>query len=65
MTRKAFGKIMSGLGEARAFARGEPVKGLRVHRRKAVIGEVTAVRLKADLTRQAFAKLLGVVQKLN
>lgn len=59
MTRSAFNKIMAGLKEARAFAQGKPVTGLRVHRRKVVKSEVAAVRLKTGLTQNEFAKLLG------
>lgn len=59
MKRMAFDKILSGLEEARSYARGKPVKGLRVHRRKAASSEVAAVRLRAGLTQQEFAKLLG------
>jgi putative transcriptional regulator len=59
MTRKAFDKIMTGLNEAGAFARGETVRGLRVHRRRIVSNEVAEIRLKVGLTQPQFAELLG------
>lgn len=56
---KAFVKIMAGLGEARSFAAGKPVAGLRVHGRSIESSEVAAVRLKVGLTQAEFANLLG------
>lgn len=59
MTKKAFDKIMSGLNDARAFARGKPTKGTKVHRVEIGRRDVAAVRLNAGLTQQQFAELLG------
>lgn len=56
---KAFEKVSAGLAQARAFARGEAVDGLQVHRREAIRSEAAAVRLKTGLTQAQFAELLG------
>jgi putative transcriptional regulator len=56
---KAFDKILAGLDEARRYARGEPVTGLKVHERSILKTEVAAVRLNAGLTQVQFADVLG------
>jgi putative transcriptional regulator len=56
---KAFDKILAGLNEARQYARGEPVNGLKAHERSILKTEVAAVRLKAGLTQVQFADVLG------
>jgi putative transcriptional regulator len=56
---KAFDKILAGLDEARQFARGEPVNGLKAHERSILKTEDAAVRQKAGLTQVQFADVLG------
>jgi putative transcriptional regulator len=56
---KAFDKISAGLAEARAFAQGKKVKGLKLHTREIAHRDVAAVRLKARLTQEQFAELIG------
>jgi putative transcriptional regulator len=56
---KAFDKILAGLNEARQYAGGEPVNGLKAHERSILNTEVAAVRLKAGLTQVQFADVLG------
>jgi putative transcriptional regulator len=59
MTKKAFDKILAGLSDARAFARGKSAKGTKVHRIEIGSRDVAAVRLNAGLTQVQFADLLG------
>jgi putative transcriptional regulator len=59
MGSKAFEKILVGLNQARAYARGEHVPGLRVHKVKVKRNEIAAVRLREGLTQAQFAELLG------
>jgi putative transcriptional regulator len=56
---KAFDRISAGLGEARAFAQGKKVKGLKLHTREIANHDVAAVRLKVGLTQEQFAELIG------
>ena len=56
---KAFDKILAGLNEARSFAQGKPVEGLKLHKREIGRSEVAAVRMKSGLTQSQFAELLG------
>ncbi len=56
---KAFDKILAGLNEARQYAQGKTVEGLKVHERSILNTEVAAVRLKAGLTQVQFADVLG------
>jgi hypothetical protein len=57
---KAFEKISAGLAEARAFAQGKKVKGLRLHTREIANRDVAAVRLKAGLTQEQFAESMAL-----
>jgi len=59
MKSKAFGKLVQGLQEASAHARGEKVPGMRVHRVKVKRNEVAELRLREALTQAQFAELLG------
>jgi putative transcriptional regulator len=59
MSKTAFEKIMKGLTEARSFAQGKPVKGLKHHARSIARNEVVAVRLNVGLTQAQFAELVG------
>jgi putative transcriptional regulator len=58
MTSKAADRIMEGLGEALAHAKGEVVPGLVVHVPGAV--DVVAVRRRTGMTQAAFAGRIGV-----
>ncbi len=59
MERKAFDKILNGLNEARSFARGEKVKGLKVHHVDIQRTEIAGLRVREGLTQSQFAELLG------
>jgi putative transcriptional regulator len=53
-----FEALMKGVDEARRWARGEPVPGLRVH---SPPGEdVAAIRKRTGLSQPAFARQIGV-----
>lgn len=53
-----FEGLMSSLGEAGAYARGEQVQGLRIHVPAQV--DVAAVRARTKLSQVAFARRIGV-----
>lgn len=53
-----FDGLMQGLKEARAFARGRKVKGLRVNVPETV--DVTAIRKTTGLTQSEFSNQIGV-----
>jgi len=55
---KAADRIMQGLREAAAHARGEKVPGLRLHIPRAV--DVSAVRRRTGLSQVAFSQQIGV-----
>jgi putative transcriptional regulator len=55
---KAAERIMQGLREAAAHARGERVPGLRLHVPKTI--DVSAIRRKTGLSQQAFSARIGV-----
>jgi len=55
---KAAARIMQGLREAAAHARGKKVPGLRLHVPQTV--DVTAIRRKTGLSQQAFSARIGV-----
>jgi putative transcriptional regulator len=55
---KAAEKIMQGLREAAAHARGEKVPGLKVHVPKKI--DVYAIRRKTGLSQAAFSSRIGV-----
>jgi putative transcriptional regulator len=59
MARKAFEKILRGLNEARAHARGEEVPGLKMHKVDVQRTEIAGLRLREGLTQAQFATLLG------
>ena len=56
--KKAADRIMQGLREAVAHARGEKVPGLRLHIPRAV--DVSAVRRRTGLSQAAFSCRIGV-----
>lgn len=58
MTKKAFDRIMEGLGEALAHASGKQTPGLIIHLPETV--DVTAIRKKTGLSQTAFAGKIGV-----
>lgn len=58
MTDDAFGRIMTGLNEALAHARGEKVPGLRVHVPDTI--DVKAIRRHTGLSQAAFSARIGV-----
>jgi putative transcriptional regulator len=53
-----FDGLMESLEQGRAFARGEPVEGLRVHAERPI--DIPAVRRRAGLTQAEFARQIGV-----
>ena len=53
-----FESMMASVAEARSFARGEQVPGLRVHHFPAI--DITAIRKKAGATQDGFARQIGV-----
>ncbi len=57
MSSKAFEKILKGLNEARSYAQGARVAGLKAHQVKP--NEIAALRLRDGLTQAQFADLLG------
>jgi putative transcriptional regulator len=58
MNDEDFEGLMASVSEARAFARGEAVAGLRVHHFLAI--DITAIRKKAGATQDGFARQIGV-----
>lgn len=58
MNRKDFDGLMTGLRQARAFAQGKPVPGIKVHLRRRV--DVSAIRARTGLSQEAFARRIGV-----
>ncbi len=58
MNKKDFDGLMRGLGEARAYAKGKPVPGTKVHLRHRV--DVSAIRARTGLSQEAFARRIGV-----
>ncbi len=58
MKDEDFEGLMASLAEARAFARGEQVDGLRVHHFPAI--DIAAIRKKAGATQDGFARQIGV-----
>ena len=59
MKKKDFQKLIDGINQARAHARGEQVPGLRVHRIEVKRNEIANLRLREGLTQSQFAELLG------
>jgi putative transcriptional regulator len=55
--KRAFDRVMEGLGQALSHARGEDVPGLLVHVPSV---DVAAIRGKTRLSQQAFASRIGV-----
>lgn len=53
-----FKGLMQSLQEARAYAQGKPVLGIKVHTPSGV--DVVAIRRKAGLSQMAFSKQIGV-----
>ena len=53
-----FEGLMASLAEARAYARGEAVPGLRVHHIPAI--DIAAIRKKTGATQDIFARQIGV-----
>ena len=56
--KKAADRIMQGLREAAAHARGDSVSGLKLHIPRAI--DVSAVRRKTGLSQTAFSQRIGV-----
>jgi putative transcriptional regulator len=57
--KEHFEQLLESMDQARRYARGEHVPGLRVHHVKVDRNAVAAIRLKTNLTQGDFAKLLG------
>ncbi len=57
---KAYESIKRGLEEALAYAKGEDVPGIRVHRIAVKTPDVAAIRKKAGLSQTQFARSIGV-----
>lgn len=58
MKKADFDGLMQGLGEARAYARGKKLAGLKVHIPQHI--DVAAIRATTGLTQSAFASHIGV-----
>ncbi len=58
MKDEDFDGLMASLAEARAFARGEAVPGLRIHHFPAI--DIAAIRKKTGETQDGFARQIGV-----
>lgn len=58
MKDEDFDELMASMAEARAFARGEAVPGLRVHHFPAI--DIVAIRKKSGATQDGFARQIGV-----
>lgn len=58
MKDKDFDGLMESIGQARAFARGEAVEGLRAHVERPL--DIAAVRKRAGLTQVEFSRQIGV-----
>ena len=69
MDGKDFGKLIAGLEDALAYAKGRKSPGARAHRVKVDRSFIAETRLKAGLTQEEFAKVtgasLGTVRKWN
>ncbi len=59
MKAKDFEGLVKSLHQASAYARGEHVPGLRVHRVEVKRNEIASLRLREGLTQVQFAELLG------
>jgi putative transcriptional regulator len=55
---KTADRVMQGLREAAAHARGEPVAGLKIHVPRSV--NVSAIRRRTGLSQAAFSRRIGV-----
>ena len=58
MKDEDFDGLMASLSEARAFARGEGVPGLRVHHFPAI--DIASIRKQTGATQDLFARQIGV-----
>lgn len=58
MNDEDFEGLMASVAEARTFARGEQVEGLRVHHFPAI--DITAIRKRTGATQDYFARQIGV-----
>lgn len=58
--QRAADRILQGLNEALAHAKGEDVPGLKVHTVQVPTVDVAAIRTKAHLSQEAFARRIGV-----
>jgi len=58
MKKEDFDGLMRGLDEARAYARGRPVEGLREHVRQEV--DVAEIRKRTGLSQAEFSRQIGV-----
>ncbi|MGD9657588.1 MAG: helix-turn-helix domain-containing protein [Methylocystis sp.] len=59
MDGKDFGKLIAGLEDALAYAKGRKSSGARAHRVKVDRTFIAETRLKAGLTQEEFAKVTG------
>jgi putative transcriptional regulator len=58
MKKSDFDGLMRGLKQARAFAKGKPVKGTRVHVPDRI--DVAAIRKRAGVSQADFSRQIGV-----
>jgi putative transcriptional regulator len=58
MKDEDFEEIVASLEQARAYARGEDVPGLRVHLPKPI--DIAAIRKRTGLSQSAFSRTIGV-----
>jgi putative transcriptional regulator len=59
MNSAAFKKLMESMEQARSFARGGAVPGLKVHKVKVERSDIATLRMRENLTQSQFAELLG------
>jgi putative transcriptional regulator len=58
LTNVDFDGLMASVAEARAYAKGEKIPGLRVHHFPAI--DIAAIRKKTGATQDGFARQIGV-----
>ena len=58
MDKQDFDDLLESIGQARSWARGEPVAGIRVH--EMPLAEVRAIRTRTGLSQADFSRQIGV-----
>jgi putative transcriptional regulator len=60
LDKQDFDDLLESIGQARTWARGEPVAGVRVHHFPASVEDVRAIRAQTGLSQTAFSRQIGV-----